>query len=249
PIADPVFEHRMYLSLATPVILAVFFGDWVLRWTGLTAFGPYLLTAAAIALGVLTFLRNEEYRSRSAVWEVAVERSPNNVRARPNYGQGLLLDGRSEEVIPLLERAVELVAHDPTSLQNLASAYEQLGNFAAAADCYRRLCGYFPGDVKYWRMYGAALLVIATWEAAEETYRRGIEVEEKSRTDNPDTLQQTELRYGRAAALYELGRDAEAEEMIRDAFNLDADWPDGVLALARSVMLDEKMRKCPDAMR
>jgi protein O-mannosyl-transferase len=249
PIADAVFEHRMYLSLATPVVLTVFFVDWALRRTSLTVLGPYLLTAAALALGILTFLRNEEYRSRAAVWQVAVERMPESVRARANFGQGLLVEGRNEEVVPILERALELAAHDPTSLQNLAAAYEQLGNFAAAADCYRRLCGFFPNDAKYWRMYGAALLVIAKWEEAEEASRRGIELEEKLKADKPDSPQQTELRYGRAAALYELGRDAEAEEMIREAFKLDPDWPDGVLALARNVMLDEKMRKSPDAVR
>ena len=48
--------------------------------------------AAAVALGVLTHLRNEEYRSRAAVWTQAMERMPESVRARANLAQGLLIN-------------------------------------------------------------------------------------------------------------------------------------------------------------
>jgi len=249
PIVDAVFEHRMYLSLATPVVFAVFFGDWLFCRTGLEGLRPYALAAVAIALGVLTFLRNEEYRSRAAIWTVAMERMPNSVRARANLGQGLLVDGRNEEVVPVLERALELTPYDPTSLQNLAAAYEQLGNFTASADCYRRLRDYFPADPKYWRMHGAALLTIGRWEEAEEAYRRGVEVEEKLLAENAATPQTPELHYGRAVALFELGREDDANEAIRAASAIDPGWPDTVLALARSVILDDKMRASPDAMR
>jgi len=249
PIVDAVFEHRMYLSLATPVLLAVFFSDWLLTRVGLGGFRPFALAVAAIALGVLTHLRNEEYRSRAAVWTVASARMPNSVRARANLGQGLIIEERYAEVVPVLERALELTPHDPTSLQNLAAAYEQLGRFSESADCYRRLRDYFPNETKYWQMHGASLLTIGKWEEAEETYRRGMEAEDRMRAEKPDTPKSTEMRYGRAAALFQLGRDAEAQQMAAAAFALEPDWPDIVLALARNVILDENLRASPDARR
>ena len=239
PIVDAVFEHRMYLALATPILLAVFFGDWLLSTMGLNGARPYALAVAAVALGVLTYLRNEEYRSRAAIWTVASERMPNSVRARANLGQGLIMEERYEEVVPLLERALELTPHDPTSLQNLAAAYEQLGRFSESADCYRRLRDYFPGDARYWRMSGAARLSVGEWESAEEEYRKAAELDTNA----------VDAHYGRAAALFEMRRDAEAEDAIRIANAIDRSWPEAVLALARNVILDERLRNYPDARR
>jgi len=239
PIVDAVFEHRMYLALATPILLAVFFGDWLLSTMGLNGARPYALAVAAVALGVLTYLRNEEYRSRAAIWTVASERMPNSVRARANLGQGLIMEERYEEVVPLLERALELTPHDPTSLQNLAAAYEQLGRFSESADCYRRLRDYFPGDARYWRMSGAARLSLGEWESAEEEYRKAAELDTNA----------VDAHYGRAAALFEMRRDAEAEDAIRIANAIDRSWPEAVLALARNVILDERLRNYPDARR
>src|SRR5262249_9240463 len=163
PIVDAVFEHRLYLSLASFTILVVFLGHGLLRLIRLGPLWPYPLAAAALALGVLTHLRNEEYQSRATVWEVAVNRMPGSVRARSNYAQGLLLEDRPAEAVPVLERGLEIIPHDPTSLVNLAAAHEQLGDFASAAEYYRRLRDYYPSDWRNWRMHGAALLVVGRW--------------------------------------------------------------------------------------
>jgi tetratricopeptide (TPR) repeat protein len=195
--------------------------------------------ATALALGVLTYLRNEEYRSRAVIWTVASERMPNSVRARANLGQGLIIEERYDEVVPLLERALELTPHDPTSLQNLAAAYEQLGRFSESADCYRRLRDYFPGDARYWRMSGAARLAIGEWESAEEEYRKAAELDANA----------VDAHYGRAAALLAMNREAEANEALRIATAIDRDWPNTVLALARTVILDDRLRNYPDARR
>jgi Flp pilus assembly protein TadD len=239
PIVDAVFEHRMYLSLASVAVLAVFFGDWLLRLTRLRWLRPVVLGAVAIVLGVLTFLRNEEYRSRAAVWTVAVDRMPDSVRARANLGQGLILDDRCEEAIPVLERARELSPTDPTAVQNLAAAHEQLGEFEQAAEYYRRLRDYFPGDWTHWRMYGDTLLVLGRWQEAADTYARASEL----KADAADP------HYGRAAALYELDRDDEARAEVAAATAVAADWPEAVLLMARNVIVDERLRNNPLARR
>jgi tetratricopeptide (TPR) repeat protein len=239
PIVDAVFEHRLYLSLASVTTLAVFFGDWLLRTVGLGGLRPYVLTAAAVALGVLTHLRNEEYRNRADVWTVAVDRMPNSVRARANLAQGLIAEDRTAEVIPVLERALELSPTDPTALQNMAAAHEILGNYPAAAEYYRRLAESYPTDARNWRMYAASLLVQGHWEEAADAYAKAAE-------HDPNL---NEAHYGRAAALFELGRDAEAEQEVAAATAVNRDWPEGVLGLARAVIMDEKTRNYPDARR
>ncbi len=248
PIVDAVFEHRMYLSLASVTILGVFLGDWLLRSFRLGCLRPFVLAAAAIVLGVLTFLRNEEYRSREVVWQVAVERMPDSVRARANYAQGLLLNNKNEEVVDVLQHALELAPYDTTCLANLAAAHEALGNSLAAAECYSRLKDGYPNDWKNWRSYAAEMLLLGRWDEAEDNYRRAAELN-KQAADNGKEAESAEPHYGRAAALFALGRDEEAEEEAKAATAIDPTWPETVLSLARSTMEDDRMRSYPDACR
>lgn len=239
PIVDAVFEHRMYLSLATVVILVIFLGDWLLRFARLRFARPIALAAIAIALGTLTFLRNEEYQSREIVWQKAVERMPDSVRARSNYSQGLLANQKPEEVVPVLYHALELSPYDSTSLQNLAAAYEQIGHFHGAAECYARLRDAYPSDWKYWRMYASTLLLLGRWDEAQQIYLKTQEL-------NPDV---SEAHYGRAAALFAMGNVPDAEAEIQKANELDPSWPESLLNSARSTVLDERLRRYPDACR
>lgn len=248
PIVDAVFEHRMYLSLATIAILAVFLGDWLLRTIRLGFSRPIVLSAAAVALAVLTFLRTEEYRSREIVWERAVERMPNSARARANYAQGLLINAKAEEVVPILLRALEISPHDSTCLTNLGAAYENLGNFSGAGECYLRLRDAYPNDWTYWRMCGASMLLQGNWEEAESNYLRAGELNKKA-ADEGKGPESPEPHYGRAAALFALGRDAEAEEEIKAAFAIEPGWPEMVLGSARNTIENELMRIHADARR
>jgi len=239
PIVDPVFEHRMYLSVASAACLFVFLGDWLLRVVRLRILGPYLLGSVAIALGILTILRNEEYRSRVTVWERAVARMPDSVRARTNNGQGLLMDERFDEAIPILERAIEIPSYDPTALQNLAYAHELKGNYTIYAQCHERVFYAYPDNKEHVLVYADALLMLGRWEEAAQTYKKAGELK-------PDVAP---LHYGRAAALLGLGRDKEADEEARAASEIDPKWPDTVSDLARTIILDERKRGHPVARR
>lgn len=248
PIVDAVFEHRMYLSLASVAVLVVFLADWLLRSVRLGRLRPVALAAAAVALGVLTHLRNEEYRSRAVVWALALERMPDSVRARANLAQGLMLENRAEEVIPILERALELSPTDPTSLQNLAAAHESLGNFAEAAEYFGRLKDYHPHEWRHWRMYADDLLVVGRWEDAAEAFAMAGELNRKAvQEKNEDPA--AHPHFGRAAALKALGREEEAEAEVQAATSIFAGWPEFVVGMARNVVLEERMRGNPLARR
>ena len=198
PIVDAVFEHRMYLPLASVAVLVVFVGDWLLgRWR------PVALAAAAIALGVLTHQRNELYESRERLWQSAVERRPSNARGLVNLGQGLLMKDRPAEAVDVLNRALAISADDPTALENMAVAHEQLGDFVAAEAFSRRLHAAHPKDGRAARMLGDRRLALGQWADAESAYRRAVELDPSA-----------EVWYGLAAALSEQGRD-HATELAR----------------------------------
>lgn len=232
PINDAVFEHRMYLSVASFACMSVFTGDWLLRVVRLRFLGPYVLVAVAIALGVLTMLRNEEYRSRVTVWERSLAKMPDSVRAGTNAGQALLIEDRFEEALPILERARELSPHDPYVLQNLAYAHELKGDYTAYARCNEKLRDAYSESADHCRTFAASLLLFGKWEEAASVYKKASELK-------PDAA---EPHYGRAVALFALGRDAEADDEAKAATAIDPKWPEAVFDLARGVILDERQR-------
>jgi hypothetical protein len=232
PIIDAVFEHRMYLPLASVVVLVVFVGDALLgRWR------PVALAAAAVALGALTHQRNELYESRERVWRSAVERMPNNGRGLANLAQGLLMKDRPAEAVAVLERALALSAVEPTALENMAVAHEQLGDFVAAEGYYQRLHAAYPKDGKWPRLIGDRRLALGRWADAEAAYRTSI-----ARDPSP-----AEPWYGLAAALNEQGRDSTNERTEATARN--AEWPTVVLDMARATVVDERHRRFAAACR
>jgi len=99
PLIGIAFEHRMYLSLASPVVLLVAGGfragqyifeqsskktGVIAKATGILWFGFII-----IMLACLTFSRNKVYSSEIALWTDTVEKQPQNSRAHTNLGLAL----------------------------------------------------------------------------------------------------------------------------------------------------------------
>jgi tetratricopeptide (TPR) repeat protein len=79
--AQPMAEHRMYLSLAAVIALGVL---GLYAWIGRRSLAVF--AAAALGLGWLGIQRNQDYQSRLAIWSDTVEKNPDNASAR--YGLG-----------------------------------------------------------------------------------------------------------------------------------------------------------------
>ena len=82
PIVDLAFEHRMYLPLAPLSVLAVL----GLRGLAIRAqVSRRVLVGAvagiAVALGILTYRRNDVYESGPRVWVDVIQKAPHNPRA------------------------------------------------------------------------------------------------------------------------------------------------------------------------
>ena len=82
PLAtQTIAEHRMYLPLAAVIVLVV---------AGLHAVGGRRAVgiglALAVALGIRTVGRNEDYRDELKIWSAAMAEYPNNVRTQTGVG-------------------------------------------------------------------------------------------------------------------------------------------------------------------
>ena len=147
PIIDPIFEHRLYLSLAGVVIFGVWLGDWALGERPKAK--TLILLLVAGALTGLTLRRNEDYRSSLTLWQNALDQHPHNRRAAFNVAIALINENRPAEAIPLLEARL---AEEPTESfvrENVIFAYEQAGQFAEAERHARELTRRWPSDAGY----------------------------------------------------------------------------------------------------
>jgi len=140
-------EHRMYLPLAGIVCLtalSVYLGGAALVRRGLfssrlaRALGVGLLVAVALALMGRTWLHNQDFRSRVAIWENAVRLSPDHPRPRENLASALAEAGQYTEAIQQAEKALELDPDSTRALVSLGLAYSKMGDNARALEAYKR---------------------------------------------------------------------------------------------------------------
>lgn len=141
-ITQTVAEHRMYLPLAAVVVLAIVVAYSLAgRW----AFAG--IAAAAVALGVATERRNEDYRSEAAIWGDTVLKAPSNARAHCALGIALLSNQGSNAVaVAELRKAVELEPYYPLAETELGIALKASpGNASEAIVHFRNALRMDPG--------------------------------------------------------------------------------------------------------
>jgi tetratricopeptide (TPR) repeat protein len=124
-------EHRMYLSLAAVVVLAVLGLRALLGRRALWAALPLAVLLAAITHG-----RNLDYRSALNLWRDTVAKHPNIARAHENYGIMLTDTDRLRESVQEYETALRLRPFYPDCENNLGNALGLLGEAAESAKHY-----------------------------------------------------------------------------------------------------------------
>ncbi|HEY1847949.1 MAG TPA: tetratricopeptide repeat protein [Opitutaceae bacterium] len=123
PVAtQTIAEHRMYLALAAPAAAAACLLFAFPKWQARSA-----AALVCVALGSLTFLRNETYASPVLLWGDAARARPANARALGNYGLALFEAGRQQDAIAALEASVAVEPRDQGPRNNLGNALAASG--------------------------------------------------------------------------------------------------------------------------
>ena len=178
PLSQLAFEHRMYLSSAGVIALVVLtchgMGRWVIRrgWiagrVGLaTAIG--LAAVAALMLGVMTWNRNEVYRTELSIWQDTVNHAPHNARARNTLGHSLAFAESLPEAIEQYQIALRLKPDYAEAHNNLGNALWRSGCSDEALERYKTALRLKPDYFEAHNNMGAALLHLGrTAEAIEQ---------------------------------------------------------------------------------
>ncbi|MBI5723269.1 MAG: tetratricopeptide repeat protein [Planctomycetes bacterium] len=196
PLKDLQFEYRMYLPLAalTVFVVCLAWAGWrrlLERHSGKT--GPTMLLLkilpailaflAVCDMGILTWLRNSDYRRPDKLWEENVARRPANARAWANWGAALRNEYEQSEragrpdrrlllsAVEKCDRAVGLDKAEFHGWFNRGLAQKGLGQFRDAIDDFTRAIEIRP---KYYLPYaqraaacslaGSDRLALADWD-------------------------------------------------------------------------------------
>lgn len=227
PIADPIFEHRMYLPSAALMVLAA----GIVSRGGLRPL-TWLTVPVVAVFAVLTYSRHGDYATPLALWQDTVDKRPDNARARGNLGELLVAHGRVDEAIPHFEAAYALTPDISLAPHNLAVALDLAGRTNETIPLYRDALRIQPRNFLARVNLAAALLATGDRDEALKEYAAAVE-------EVPDFA---DARAGYGRALAEAGRLDEALPQLRRAAELDPQHPDRQFnlgeTLARAGQLD-----------
>jgi tetratricopeptide (TPR) repeat protein len=217
PLDSAAYEHRMYLSLAAVIVLGVM-GIYALIGRRTVAVAAVL----AIALGVLTWRRNQDYRSDMAIWQDTVAKCPNNPRAQDHLGIDLEQLGKMDDAMVHYEQALRIAPDFPESHYYLGVALIQAGRIPEAIDHLERTIQLKPGFTAAHFNLGVALAQAGRMADAIEQYEQAVRL--------APNFAEAHLNLG--VSLGQMGKTAEAIEQLQLALRIKPDLIQAQNALA-----------------
>lgn len=146
-VTQTVAEKRMYLPMAGLAALVVFGGGAAGKcllarlapsWSqsrGPVTVAAVLVVGFAAVLGGLTVMRNRVYRSELTLWDDAIRKRPDNLRAYFNRARVYATLGDREKELSDYNTAIEIRPNDAGGYVNRGNAYADRGdNDRALAD-------------------------------------------------------------------------------------------------------------------
>ena len=228
PLHDPLYEHRMYLSLATVVCLAVMGLYLVAGRRSLIVF-----VVVGIGLGLLTWRRNWDYRSDLAMQFGEVAQRPNDPLAHYNAGVALWKAGWIQEAIGQYQQALKIDPDLAGVHYNLGVALEAVGRAQEAMGHYEEAVRLKPDYVAAYYSLGNAFEKAGRLQDAMENYEQALRLK-------PDLA---EAHYNLGTAFLRLGKFQEAMEHFQQVLRLKPDYAEAQnnlgIALARLGKLPE----------
>jgi tetratricopeptide (TPR) repeat protein len=244
PIIDPVFEHRMYLSLAAVALGVVLGLEALVRRIPCPprlTFGieVSLLSIATLSLLVLTYQRNETYRSLQAALEDNISRRPGNPRPMSSLAAVLLNANDPERAGEWIERGLHIPGPvAPLLYRQKAYWLAMVGRFDEAEQVYRYLVridyNFYASPPDY---RNAAWFLIGRGKAQEAAeLMRALIAHQPQVADNHFILATAELA---------LGRESAAREAAGTAQRLDPSTAARAGAVARALVFAKESAATP----
>lgn len=164
-------ERRMYLPLLAIAVSVML----VIRHRAPRAFVPVGLVLA-MALAGVTVERLRTYGDEITLYRDAVEKFPDNLRARRNLGSWYLKHRRFEEAVEVLEAVVRDSPGRPGVWHDLGLAYAQVGRLNDAGRCFLLAIADDPANTPVWENLARLKVMQGDLPGAEACWRGYVEL-------------------------------------------------------------------------
>ena len=219
PIADVIFEHRVYLPSVGFFTAAATLSALTLRRLA-PARAPRMTLRAgatiAVALGVATFARNEVWATELMLWTDVVAKSPGKSRARDNLGLAFAHLRREAEAVVQFREAVRLDPLNVRAWNNLGVALVKSGRSDESAAAFMAALRADPGHAEALYNLGRLRLDEGRFDEAAALFQAAI----RRRRDYAEA-------YGNLAVAWnQLGRYGETVRLLEGASDLVRTQPE-----------------------
>jgi protein O-mannosyl-transferase len=231
-VTEVMAEHRVYLAL-TALIPAVLAEAYVVVGR---SFAPLALTASAM-LGVLTWARNDAYRSEEKLWTDTISVRPNNPRAHYCLAIALLDQaGDSHRAEAELRSAIALEPRYLAARLRLAELLSATGRADESATAYEAIIHDYPDNFVAHSALGLLAFEHRDLAVSAEHFRAAL------RTRPNSAIAHNNL----GGALYELGEFASAASHEQTALQLDPTYAEAAYNLGNALAQQNNPRAARD---
>lgn len=153
PIADVIFEHRLYAPSVWFFILSALLIQYALHRVcpspkRRTAYSVLVCIVLVVPLITATYLRNRVWHDNLTLWRDVVSKSPEKARPRQNLAKSLNDSGLYSQALAELLTGLKNSPHDLHLLQTLSDTYRGLGQLEAAIRTTEEVLKVEPGNVE-----------------------------------------------------------------------------------------------------
>lgn len=213
PIADVIFEHRLYLPsvgfiFAVSSMLFYFAPDGqelAVAWA--------MVLVVAISFSIATYTRNEIWKSEISLWQDAIAKSPNKARPHYDLADAYEAQRRHEEALREYELAASLAPEEPRVHAGLATMYFKLGRLDDATREFETALAVNPDNPELWSNLGLVYHQRSQDDKSVQAFERAVALGIKSPF----------LFYNLGEAYRALGRPIDAKDAIRRGLLLAPD--------------------------
>ena len=219
PIADIIFEHRVYLSLAGLAAIVVtggyllsgFIAKHIRSGRIINFSGVGIVMIVVAALTITTVYRNRDYRSTLSIWESVVKAAPANHKGHYNLGKQLKEQGKVDRAISCYLKALQIKHDYINAHHSLGNILKSQGKLSEAAYHYRQILRKDPNHIEANFNLGITFQLQDQVEQAVTYYRRTLELK-------PNYIK---AHNNLGAALLSQGGFDEAIKLFNSALRID----------------------------
>jgi len=176
PLADVVFEHRLYLPMAGFSIFLVssvyyFWGEKNIKMMVMA------LTIIVACNSILTYQRNKIWKDDITLWSDVVQKSPHKTRGFNNLGVEHIHRGEIIQAISDFNHAIDVDPGYASAYNNRAGIYDKWGNFTQSLADYNTAIKIAPRYAEAYYNRGTTYAERGLFTQAMSDYNKAIDID------------------------------------------------------------------------